>query len=211
LLFVYLGWSITGSMQYDRELHTATRLANGQVLVTGGKNTLGEILNTTELYDPTTETWTSTGNMNSIRVYHTATLLSSGKVLVTGGQINSSAYLNTAELYDPSTGIWSSAGTMNSSRAGHAASLLTNGKVLITGGYTATTMNIYLNTAELYDPSTGLWTNTGSMNDIRCLHTATVLANRQVLVAGGGNSIVHFRAVLNATMYHQVHGLTLVV
>ncbi|CAF4056460.1 unnamed protein product, partial [Rotaria sp. Silwood1] len=39
----------------------------------------------------------------------------------------------------------------------HTASVLTNGKVLVAGGYGASG---FLNTAELYEPSTGLWTTT---------------------------------------------------
>jgi hypothetical protein len=42
--------------------------------------------------------------------------------------------------------------------------------------------------AELFDPSNDSFTATGSLNDARGDHTATTLANGQVLVAGGASS-----------------------
>jgi hypothetical protein len=66
---------------------------------------------------------------------------------------------------------------MNNARYSHTASVLTNGKVLVTGGYG----NIsYLNSAELYDPSTGTWTITSNMNYTRGYHIASVLTNGTV-------------------------------
>ena len=74
---------------------------------------------------------------------------------------------------------WYDTGNMNYRRGWHTASVLTNGKVLVTGGY--------LNSAELYDPSTGVWNVTSNMNYARNDHTASVLTNGKVLVAGGDN------------------------
>ncbi|CAF5116838.1 unnamed protein product [Rotaria sp. Silwood1] len=71
---------------------------------------------------------------------------------------------------------------MSTARYQHTASILTNGKVLVAGGYVGSS---YLNSAELYDPSTGTWTNTGSMSTARRYHTASELTNGKVLVAAG--------------------------
>jgi hypothetical protein len=54
------------------------------VLVSGGQNK-GGVLNSAELYDPSTGMWTLTRNMNYTRVGHTASVLANGKVLVSGG------------------------------------------------------------------------------------------------------------------------------
>ena len=62
---------------------------------------------------------------------------------------------------------------------------MNNGKVLVAGGLGAT----YLSSAELYDPSSGTWTNTGSMAAARDFHTATLLLNGNVVVAGGFNGV----------------------
>ena len=63
----------------------------------------------------------------------------------------------------------------------HRATLLTNGLVLVVGGDSSG------KNAELYDPATGTWTNTGSMAAARSYHTATLLTNGLLLVAGGYN------------------------
>ena len=65
----------------------------------------------------------------------------------------------------------------------HTATLLANGKVLVAGG------GDNLATAELYDPATGTWTFTGSLNAGRGAHTAALLSDGKVLVAGGGDNL----------------------
>ena len=78
-------FTATGSMEFARRRHTATRLANGRVLIAGGANGTGTLA-TAELFNPATGTFTRIGNMRSARVGHKATLLANGKVLVTEGQ-----------------------------------------------------------------------------------------------------------------------------
>ncbi|MGA7749071.1 MAG: kelch repeat-containing protein, partial [Gallionella sp.] len=171
-----------------RESHTATLLSDGTVLVAGGLTdpAAPAVLSTSELYDPSTNTWTATaGSLATARDFHTATLLPNGMVLVAGGQDGNSS-IASAELYNPSTGIWSSAGTMNTSRYNHTATLLPNGKVLVAGGWNGSVSSpTALNTAELYNPATNSWTPAGNLASARAYHTATLLPNGQVLVAGG--------------------------
>jgi hypothetical protein len=179
----------TGSMSVTRVYHTAILLNNGTVLIVGGYPESGrEPLASAELYDPATGTFSpTTGNMSTPRAQANAIRLNNGKVLISGGT-NATEAIVSAELYDPATGIFTPTGSMNTSRYGATVSLLNSGKVLIAGGWTGLIEPVTgspLNSAELYDPAAGTFSFTGSMTAFRCLHTAALLNNGKVLVAGG--------------------------
>jgi len=165
-------------------------LTNGQVLVAGGYaiNAIN-LTNSCELYDVGSKSWVLTGQMTTARAQHTATLLQNGKILVAGGWVGWAVgpVTSSAELYDPVLGNWTSVGSMTNARVGHTATLLNNGKVLIAGGQNQSEHppNTLYSSAELYDPATGNWTQTGSMNTSHSGHTATLLPNGFVLIAGG--------------------------
>jgi TATA-box binding protein (TBP) (component of TFIID and TFIIIB) len=88
-------------MPSARYAHTATLLASGKVLITGGVDSSNASLASAELYDPGTGSFRSAGSMSSVRFLHTATLLASGKVLITGGQHGAGDNWASAELYTP--------------------------------------------------------------------------------------------------------------
>ena len=177
-------WNLTGRPNAGRVAHTATLLPNGQILVVGGQDSTSfGFLQSAELYDPSTGTWRLTGSLTSGRSEHTATLLQTGKVLVAGGEGTSG--LAQTELYDPAAGTWSDTGSLITPRVLHQATLLQDGRVLVTGGTTDDDNFPPLNSWELYDPGTGTWRNTAAFNTPRTLHTATLLRNGMVLVAGG--------------------------
>ncbi|CAF1274722.1 unnamed protein product [Adineta steineri] len=90
---------MTGSVHNARFLHTTSILTDGKVLVTGGRGFIG-IMNSTELYDPLTETWTIIDSMKIARELHTASILTNGKLLITGGR-NYDDDLKSTELYYP--------------------------------------------------------------------------------------------------------------
>ena len=151
--------------------------------------------------------FTPTGSMSNPRESHTATLLNDGKVLVVGGDVwqlhprycslmdgqpcpSRFTPLASAELFDPASGSFTGTGSMAAPRTLHTATLLGDGKVLVTGGDSGLDFSTPLATAEIFDPSNGLFTSTGNMVSTRTGHTATLLANGKVLLAGGsgGNS-----------------------
>jgi WD40 repeat protein len=189
-------WSMTGSLNNARYWHTATLLQDGRVLVARGSDDgdLASTLSSAELYDPVTGTWSAAASSGAGSVFHTATLLTDGKVLVVGGNtggIGGDGVLAMSELFDPATGNWSEAGSLAAERYSHTATLLPTGDVLVAGGQDQ--QNHYphltyedLGIAESYDPSARTWARTGSLLSARSGHTATLLPDGRVLIAGGG-------------------------
>ncbi|WP_374562316.1 Kelch repeat-containing protein [Ideonella sp.] len=126
--------------------------------------------------------------MGHARYAHTAVLLANGKVLLSHGQTQSRDA--SAELYDPVSGAFTATGDPLARRVAHTATRLLDGRVLVVGG--ADWANFFLfaeSSAELYDPATGTWTQTGSMDTNRKYHTATLLPNGKVLVTGGSDTL----------------------
>jgi hypothetical protein len=178
----------TGSMAVTRAGHTATLLNDGRVLIAGGSaySTMMEV------YDPATGLFTAAGTLSVDRSYHAAARLADGRVLIVGGQ---SSWIDTAsaELYDPNTGIATATPPMRSPRAQHTATLLSNGQVLIAGGTDGSfNPTAVAQSVERFDPTSGTFAGSGDMaayptSGVRAAHTATLLTNGQVLLAGGYN------------------------
>ncbi|MBM4301417.1 MAG: hypothetical protein FJ121_07775 [Deltaproteobacteria bacterium] len=66
----------------------------------------------------------------------------------------------------------------------HTATRLNDGRVMVAGGYDYYGAG-WLSSCEIYNPVTGVWTTTGSLNTARYQHTATLLNDGRVLVAAG--------------------------
>ena len=135
-------WEPTAPLGDSRSFHTATVLANGRVLVVGGRDAQGKDLGTAESFDPFAKN--SEGKWNGVaplpegqgRSYHTATLLPDGRVLVAGGARDTGP-LNVTWVLDPKapTGSpWKAEPPLGKPRAGHQAVLMPSGQVLLVGG-----------------------------------------------------------------------------
>jgi WD40 repeat protein len=165
---------------------TATLLPNGRVLIAGNGPLCTAGAPNTELFEPSTESFSPTaGDPITRRAGHTATMLGTGEVLIAGG-FSCASKLASAELYDPLTDSFSPSGdVMNTPRIWHTATLLPSGKVLIVGGQEYS-FGGTLASGEIYDPLTDSFTLVGDVMEVaRENHTATVLANGKVLIAGG--------------------------
>jgi galactose oxidase-like protein len=184
---------LSSTMSSVRFKHSATLLNSGKVLVAGGSNgsssPSGPLapLATADLFDPATNAFSAVGGLNTARVDHAATLLPGGKVLITGGN-DACVTLSSAELFDPSANTFTTIGNMTRARGEHTATLLPNGQVLIAGGFVNSGCGsaTALSSAELFDPASNSFTALSStMSAARFDHSASVLTNGNVLVAGG--------------------------
>jgi len=200
----------TGQLTTRRDAHTATLLPNGKVLVAGGENVnhggFSVLLSSAELYDPATGRFSLTGSMVTGRELHSAALMSNGKVLIAGGEDAKGYALTRAEIYDPALASFIPTGSLSIGRYGHTATALANGEVLIAGGERIDEdgFDIALNSAELYNPSTGRFRSTAAMRVARKHHTATLLRDGRVLIAGGEDNNGH--ALDTAEIYNPASG-----
>jgi len=173
----------------------APLLTGGFLLAGTGENGPGGPLRflATQLFDPAAPPgFTRVGDTatagTSVR---TATPLLDGGALLTGGLTRRSSPINdVVDRYDPGSSQWRAAGPMLHVRVLHTATLLADGRVLVAGGLTCCQVpnpspEFYASTAELYDPATDRFTATGSMSVPRGGHTAALLPDGRVLIAGG--------------------------
>jgi hypothetical protein len=193
-------WASSGSNVFVAGPHldgTATLLPSGNVLIVGGSDGQ-DGKQGIEIYNSGTGTYTAS-NVHSIAqptTRHVAALISNGTVLIAGGTNGwSDTYYNNAYIYDPAADTLTpvptdSTHTLGTARAGSFAVTLSNGKVLIVGGQDVNGVD---NAADLYtpnatSPSTGTFAAiAGGMTSPRLYHTATLLPNGKVLIAGGTN------------------------
>jgi hypothetical protein len=185
------GGSITvvGPMAHQRSFNTATLLEDGRVLLTGGDVGDSGPTASAELFDPVTGTFREIDPLNHARLYHAATLLEDGRVLITGGYAGD---VTTAEVFDPASGSFEVVGDLVHGRVDHSATLLADGRVLLAGGSAIDEDGLIsdraLASAELFDPRTGQFAETGPLATERSQHTAVLLEDGRVLVAGGYNA-----------------------
>lgn len=162
--------STTGAPLANRHRHTATLLQDGTVLITGGVRLLLHkwISDQANGFD---------GSFNKNFDLAADTLAS-------------------AEIYDPVTGTFTQVGNLLQARYLHSATLLDDGRVLIVGGSTTAASSELLTSwfgqgvtsttlVEIYDPTTQTFSATGSLHTPRHSHTASKLANGNIVVAGG--------------------------
>src|SRR5215831_2159149 len=179
--------------------HPAILLPDGNVIILGGielqdGRTLIVSYPNAEVYDPASGMFTLTGAYaDPSPVWDTATLLLDGRVLLTGcaAQCN----IGATELFDPQTGTFSLTSPTTTLCYGaptpiyaRAATLLWSGRVLLIGGSNQGVADDcgWFAAAELYDPLAEKFQADGQMSRPRYNHSATLLPDGTVFIAGGG-------------------------
>ncbi len=196
-----------GPMNVPRAGHTATRLPDGTVLITGGYSTTqtGRLSMPTaaEIFDPGSDTFRLIGSMVSPRGHHTATVLQDGQVLLVGGADRYGprgerlSYTGAAEVFDPKTETFTRVDPLVTERAGHSATLLPDGRVLIIGGANERGGPL---TTEVYDPDTHRFERGPTATVAHQATVAPLLADGRVLAAGsgpGGSEVFDLRLIGN--------------
>ncbi len=107
-----------------------------------------------------------------------------GKILKFGGKLNNALIIDVTAM----TPQISTTGYLSSGRNWVTATVLPDGRVMATGGSAVSNQLVGVNnSAEIWDPTTGIWTVGASGAIPRLYHSfALLLPDASVLVGGGG-------------------------
>lgn len=180
----------------QRAFATALLRPDRSTLVVGGAR--GQLLaqvatETTEVYDPITDTFVYGPSMSTPRSLHTMTELQNGMFLFVGGVDGANNPQASCETYDPVADTFTLVAGMSSARMGHTATLLADGRVFVSGGLDALTVTPTqlsairdaVDSTEIYDPVANTWTNGPAMSDPRAAHLALQRPDGKILLCGG--------------------------
>ncbi len=171
--------------------HTATRLADGDVLVLGGLDAQGAAQSTALRYSQADNAFLAVAPMPLPSRRHTATLLADGDVLVVGvGEADGRSY-----RYRPGADTWIEVTAPATRRVEHAAVRLGDGSVLISGGRPAAALAAaagvqrrdveVLTSCERFDPGQDAFVAAPELPHARRKHALCVLSDGSVLAIGG--------------------------
>ena len=182
----------------QRAFATALPRPDGTMLVIGGAR--GQLLaqvatNTTEIYDPISDTFSYGPLLSTPRSLHTMTELQNGKYLMAGGVDAGNNPQASCELYDPATNTFTVVASMSSARMGHTATLLADGRIFVSGGFDALTtaptqlsaINDIVDSTEIYDPVADVWTSATPMSKPRAGHVALQRPDGKIMLCGGAS------------------------
>ena len=180
-------WTEAPSMNETHEYQAVVRMRDGRALALGGRALNFDPSSRAEIYDPDANEWTLTGSMNAPLSFPVTIALLDGRVLVTGvSDLNADDPDPISEVYDPNSGTWERSGPMRHVRNFHSLTLLPDGRVLAIGGEDpGGERNAPHATTEVFDPETDTWSPGPDLAEPRYDHSATLLPDGRVFLAGG--------------------------
>lgn len=200
----------TGTLKEERSNHIAAQLADGRVLIAGGRRlnpAAGQpqdhgYLDSIEIYDPARGLFLvpgGTGVMSERRSGHSGTLLATGTDVLIAGGFNESGPVTQHEVVRVATDDVTIVTATEPSSAGaiyHAAALSSDGRVLVSGGYgsiadaepqgglpqrSSAAVEMWS-----FNDATGTLSRscTGQMSVGRAFHTVSMVGRRAIFVGG---------------------------
>lgn len=189
-LLATIAWNATQPMSSARRLHTATLLNDGRVLVVGGENLGGAVLDTSELFDPGTGQWSPGPTFAVARANHAAVSLGDGRVAIIGGGNSSSNGLpagtgvtDSVEIFDPTNDTVSAGPSLLHARGHHRAVMLEDGRVLVVGGVADGGTGVA--ETEVLPSDMSAWADVGTITTTRALFGLVKRTSGDVVIAGG--------------------------
>lgn len=206
----------SATMDSPRARHKGVLLDDERIFVSGGTSVLdledflGTIegtLETTEIYDPATDTWSNGPVMNAKRVTHSMAVLPNSTVLINGGLAPNGfapTILNSCDIFDPESHTITQTTSMNVPRAEHTNITLQNGSILSAGGGTIEGMNIEaIKEAEIYNPSSNTWSSATDMSTSRAGYIGFLFPDGTVLFpSGDSGSLTSISPTTNCEFYN---------
>ncbi len=180
-------------MNQKRALHRSIKLADGNVLVTGGVSSLWPIPwphSSAEIFDSKKQKFIQLPPMNTYHTEHALVALADGNILIIGGNQQ-----KTLEIFDINTKNFKALPPPQIPRAGHTAHVVGN-KLFIIGGYQVKIFNnnektlqelVPVKNCEVYD----LISHTSKLVEYPPLfsrlmmHRSLLLPNGNILIIGG--------------------------
>jgi hypothetical protein len=184
-------WKVTDSMQSARVGYFLTNVPQTGAFAIAGITTATGIgtIAASQVFQTSTHSWAPAPSLGTIRFDFAGAVLVGQKILVAGGFGGAlGANLDTAEIYDPNAGAWAPSGTLSLPRAQLTLTALANGAAVAAGGAVmkdATTIESYAKSVDLYDATAKTWSKLADLSEARAAHTATLLTDGRLLVAGG--------------------------
>jgi hypothetical protein len=161
-------WRAAAPLPVGRIDHAAVTLADGRVLVTGGRDQAVDDLRSAVIYEPAADRWTEVAGMTRARTGHAMVRLQDGRVLAVGD--------GSGEVYDPRRGTWTAVAGPLMGFGYATATTLADGRVLVVGG---------AEQPQTYDPARDAWAVHAGLAETRGFHSATRVPDGRVLVIGG--------------------------